>query len=57
MEVKQTHRETEMAMRALDRELSELNWVAKSHQQEQEDKLDNMRAKIQICRLQQADIV
>lgn len=36
-------------MYRLDKELRELNYVAKTLNQNQEDKLDNAKARIEIC--------
>ena len=49
-EIKRQEKLNDDAMYALDKELRELNYVAKTLNQAQEDKLDNARAKIEICK-------
>jgi len=43
------------ALHELDQELRALNYASKTHKQQQEDKLDNMRAKIEICCFKQTE--
>lgn len=56
-EVRLREKENSDALYALDKELRALNFIEKTDRQDQLDKLDNARTKIEICKFKQQEAI